>query len=135
MIAINFSSFLFSSFSEAALAPEPLVSDIITEPKNHKEIVEQPTTSSLLSTALVPIHDKRWQFDGGRIKSNFGFLPTLRSNMTKEESRRIMEMKEERHRLKMEILQLEKEAVQNKIQNSNDDCHVKLIEEEISVLA
>ena len=135
MSAMNLLSFLFSSFSEAALPTEPLVTDIIPETKSHKEIVEQPTTSSFLSTALVPMHDKRWQFDGGRIKSNFGFLPTVRSSMTKEERRRIMEMKEERHRLKMEILQLEKEAVQNKIQNNNDDSHLKLIEEEVLVFS
>ncbi|XP_036365628.1 uncharacterized protein LOC118766349 [Octopus sinensis] len=118
-------------FSESATMPDPFINiipDTLPESSSPQDIVTQPT-----STALVPVNaDKRWQFDGGRVKSNFGHVSFSKGNMSKEDRKRLMDMKEERHKIKLEILKLEREMIKNKMQ-SGDDTRIKLITEEVTL--
>lgn len=52
--------------------------------------------------------------------------------MSKEDRKRLMDMKEERHKIKLEILKLEREMIKNKMRK-DDDTRIKLIAEEVTL--
>ncbi|GAB1607527.1 hypothetical protein Ahia01_001344700 [Argonauta hians] len=110
-------------FSESATMPDPFINSIpdsVQDSGNPGDIVTQPT-----SKALVPMCvDKKWQFEGGRVKSNVGFM-----SFSKDERKRMMDMKEERHKIKLEILELEREVSRNRLRGE-DTTKLKLDSEE-----
>lgn len=117
-ISSNFSYFLFTfSFSEGTLEPYPYLtnlSDLFQKAEKYEDITTQPSS---LSSALVPVYDKRWQFNEKKIDSKLIISSPGGLNLDEEDRKLIMTMKEERHRMKLEILKIQKETAQHQLMN------------------